>query len=157
MSSQENSVTTFHLGTILRQVWSMLTPQERRRTAIFLGVVLINSFLEVLGLSAVLPVIAVAAKPTSVEESHFLSWAYNSSAHLGIGSPREFLVLLAVLLFGIFLFKALVNLVVTFAVSRFSLNVGHRLSGEMWKYHFSSSLERMRSNETGRILEEINS
>ena len=156
MSSKENNVTAFHLGTILRQVWSMLTPRERRRTAIFLGVVLINSFLEVLGLSAVLPVIAVAAEPTAVEESHFLSWAYHSSAHLGISSPREFLVLLAALLFGIFLFKALVNLVVTFAVSRFSLNIGHRLSGEMWKHHFSSSLERMRSNETGRILEEIN-
>ena len=156
MSSKENSVTTFHLGTILRQVWSMLTDQERRRTAIFLGVVLVNSFLEVLGLSAVLPVIAVAAEPSSIEESHFLSWAYHASAHLGISSPREFLVLLAVLLFGIFLFKALVNLVVTFAVSRFSLTIGHRLSGEMWKHHFSSSLERMRSNETGRILEEIN-
>ena len=156
MSSKENSVTTFHLGTILRQVWSMRTPLERRRTAIFLGVVLVNSFLEVLGLSAVLPVIAVAAEPSSIEESHFLSWAYQSSAHLGISSPKEFLVLLAVLLFGIFLFKALVNLVVTFAVSRFSLTIGHRLSGEMWKHHFSSSLERMRSNETGRILEEIN-
>ena len=155
MSSKENNATTFHLGTILRQVWSMLTLLERRRTAIFLGVVLVNSFLEVLGLSAVLPVIAVAAEPSSIEESHFLSWAYHS-AHLGISSPREFLVLLAVLLFGIFLFKALVNLVVTFAVSRFSLTIGHRLSGEMWKHHFSSSLERMRSNETGRILEEIN-
>ena len=156
MSSKENNATKFHLGSILRQVWSMLTLQERRRAAFFLGVVLVNSFLEVLGLSAVLPVIAVAAEPTSVENSHFLSWAYHTSAHMGISSPREFLVLLAVLLFGIFLFKALVNLVVTFAVSRFSLNIGHRLSGEMWKHHFSSSLERMRSNETGRILEEIN-
>lgn len=134
----------------------MLTPQERRRTLFFLGVILVNSFLEVLGLSAVLPVIAVASEPASIVESHLLSWAYHASACWGIDSPREFLVLLAVLMFGIFLVKALVNLTVTFAVSRFSLNIGHRLSGEMWQHHFSSSLERMRSSETGRILEEIN-
>ena len=86
----------------------------------FLGVILVNSFLEVLGLSAVLPVIAVASEPASIEESHPLSWAYHASAFWGIDSHREFLVLLAVLMVGIFLIKALVNLIVTFAVSRFS-------------------------------------
>ena len=55
-----------------------------------------------------------------------------------------------------FLFKALFGLAVNLFQTRFSFSVAHRLSGQMWSYHFSQSLERMRGTDSGRILSEIN-
>ena len=37
------------------------------------------------------------------------------------------------------------------------MGIGHRISGMMWTFHFSQSLERMRSSESGQVLAEINS
>ena len=57
---------------------------------------------------------------------------------------------------GAFLFKAVFGLLVNLFQTRFSYSVAHRLSGQMWSYHFSQSLERMRGTNSGRILTEIN-
>ena len=52
---------------------------------------------------------------------------------------------------GAFLFKALFGLAVNLFQTRFSFSVAHRLSGQMWSYHFSQSLERM-PFDSGRIF-----
>ena len=57
---------------------------------------------------------------------------------------------------GAFLFKAMFGLLVNLFQTRISYSVAHRLSGQMWSYHFSQSLERMRGTDSGRILAEIN-
>ena len=57
---------------------------------------------------------------------------------------------------GAFLFNALFGHAVNLFQTRFSFSVAHRLSGQMWTYHFSQSLERMRGADSGRILSEIN-
>ena len=57
---------------------------------------------------------------------------------------------------GAFLFKAIFGLAVNLFQTRFSFSVAHRLSGQMWSYHFSQSLERMRGTDSGRILSEVN-
>ena len=62
----------------------------------------------------------------------------------------------SIALIAAFLFKALVNLGLNLIQTRYSFAIGHRISGLMWQYHFSQSLERMRSTESGRVLSEIN-
>ena len=57
---------------------------------------------------------------------------------------------------GAFLVQSRVWLLVNLFQTRFSYSVAHRLSGQMWSYHFSQSLERMRGTDSGRILSEIN-
>ena len=65
-------------------------------------------------------------------------------------------MLTSVLLVAAFLFKALFNLGLNLFQTRFSLGIGHRISGLMWQYHFAQSLEKMRSQKSGRVLAEIN-
>ena len=57
----------------------------------------------------------------------------------------------SIALIAAFLFKALVNLGLNLIQTRYSFAIGHRISGLMWQYHFSQSLERMRSTESGRV------
>ena len=72
-------------------------------------------------------------------------------------SEKRFLTLLCVLLIAAFLFKTLFGIWLNHVQSKFAFRVAHRMSGEVWLHHFSDSLERMRSKESGRVLTEINS
>ncbi len=118
--------------------------------------IFVNSFVEILGLAVVVPVIGLVVRPETIQTNHTLRVAYDAVVPLGIDTPSQFLIALCVLMIGAFLFKALFGLAVNLFQTRFSFSVAHRLSGQMWTYHFSQSLERMRGTDSGRILSEIN-
>lgn len=118
--------------------------------------IFINSIVEILGLTVVIPVIGLVVQPETIHSNPSLKSAFDTVAPLGINTPSRFLIALCGLMVGAFLFKALFGLAVNVFQTRFSFSVAHRLSGQMWSYHFSQSLERMRGNDSGRILTEIN-
>lgn len=155
-TGMKSSPPPFRVGHILRRVWRLLTSEERGKASIlFLGI-FVNSFVDILGLAAVVPVIGLVIQPGLIQSNPYLAYTFEASQSVGIASERGFLMLLSVALVGAFLFKALFNLVLNLYQTRFSFAIGHRISGLMWQYHFSQSLERMRSNESGQVLSEIN-
>lgn len=143
------------IGNIFRRVYRLLTPTERKKGVVMLFSVFLASVTELLGLAAVVPVIGLAIQPETIQRYAPLKTAFEYSQTFGVESEKHFLIALAIGLVGVFVFKALVALWLTLFQTRFSYGVAHRLSGQMWSYHFSQSLERMRSQETGQILSEI--
>ena len=118
--------------------------------------ILINSMVELLGLAVVVPVIGLVVQPETIQSNSTLKSAFDVVAPLGIDTPSRFLISLCGLMFGAFLFKAVFGLMVNLFQTRFSYSVAHRLSGQMWSYHFSRSLEKLRGTQSGQILSEIN-
>lgn len=135
----------------------MLNTSERKKFWILLVGVFANSFVEIIGLAAVIPVIGLALQPESIETNQFLKHAFRHAQSLGVQSPSGFLVLLCLGMILAFLFKAGFGLGTTLIQTRYSAKISHRLSGAMWNHHFKKSLEQMRSSNSGQILSEINS
>lgn len=151
-----DSAPPFNILGIFRRVWELMTPQEHRRAGlVFIGV-FVNSFVEIIGLAAVIPVIGLVIQPDLIHDNAFLARAFEWTSHVGINTERKFLMFASIALVATFLFKAMFNLGLNLIQTRFSLGIGHRISGLMWQYHFSQSLEKMRSNKSGRVLAEIN-
>ena len=118
--------------------------------------IFLNSFVQILGLATVLPVIGMVTKPEIITDNPYLARAFAFFNGFGIDTPNQFIALSAFGLIVAFSFKSLFTLTLQWLQSRFSMGIGHRLSGEMWAYHFSHSLERMRKKKSGRVLAEIN-
>ena len=146
----------FSILGILKRVWGMLTTKERGRAGLLFIGIIINSFVDIIGLAAVVPVIGLVINPELIHENEHLARAFELTSQMGIDTERKFLMLTSIALVAAFLFKALVNLGLNLIQTRYSFAIGHRISGLMWQYHFSQSLERMRSTESGRVLSEIN-
>ena len=142
----------FSILGILKRVWAMLTQKERRRAGLLFIGIIINSFVDILGLAAVVPVIGLVINPELIHENEYLARAFQWTSQVGIDTERRFLMFTSIALIAAFLFKALVNLGLNLIQTRYSFAIGHRISGLMWQYHFSQSLERMRSTESGRVL-----
>lgn len=156
MAEAKSIPRPFKVTEVFPRVWRMMTKREKQKSGIlFLGTI-INSFVEILGLAAVLPVIGLVLKPELIQSNTYLARAFEFTSLVGIDSEKKFLILTAVLLIAAFVFKALFSLGLNLFQTRFSLGIGHRLSGLMWQYHFAQSLERMRSTQSGRVLAEIN-
>ena len=146
----------FSILGILKRVWAMLTKKERSRAGVLFIGIIVNSFVDIIGLAAVVPVIGLVINPELIHENEYLARAFEWTSQVGIDTERRFLMFASIALIAAFLFKALVNLGLNLIQTRYSFAIGHRISGLMWQYHFSQSLERMRSTESGRVLAEIN-
>ncbi|MDA0728866.1 MAG: ABC transporter ATP-binding protein [Bacteroidetes bacterium] len=146
----------FGIPSILRRVWRLLTPEERRRTGLILVGIAVNSVIDIGGLTVVIPVIGLVIDPGLIHDNALLARAYEGSRSWGVGSETQFLVAMALGLMAAFAFKAIFNFALNLVQTRFSFGVGHRMSRVMWKHHFSQRLERLRTTASGRVLEEIN-
>ena len=142
---------------ILKRVYALLNAGERRFAFGLLGLVLVNSLVDLLGLAAVIPVIGLVVEPELLASNPLIAGLFDFAYRLGVASEKQFLAVLCALLVAAFLFKTVFGIWMNHIQSRFGFRVAHRLSGALWMHHFSDSLERMRSKESGRILTEINS
>ena len=95
---------------------------SQRRKAIWMFILLLmTSFLDVLGLASLVPVMMVAAEPGGVEKSRVFSVIYHA---FDFQSERNFLLMLILLVFLYFLFKNLFSTWVNYQQTDFTTKVG---------------------------------
>lgn len=146
----------FFVWNVIQRVYLLLNESERRKvTLIILGIV-INSFIDILGLSAVLPLIGIIIEPELIQTNVFLAKSYEAVQPLGVDHETKFLIFLSFLTLGAFVFKAIFGLTVVALQTRFSFSVAHRMAGTMWRAHFQKSLHHLNSSDSGRLIAEIN-
>ena len=118
--------------------------------------IFVNSIVEILGLAVVVPVIGLVVQPETIQTNPTLKSAFDVVAPLGINTPSRFLIALCGLMIGAFLFKAIFGLAVNLFQTRFSFRWLTALSGQMWSYHFSQSLQGHAETDSGTYPSEIN-
>jgi ABC-type multidrug transport system fused ATPase/permease subunit len=145
----------------IKKLLDLLSPSERKRAGLLLGMILAMAFLDMLGVASILPFIAVLANPSLVETNPMLSWAYKFSANLGIGSIEEFLFLLGLLVFTLLIFSLAFKALTTYAQTRFALmreySVGRRLVEGYLHQPYSWFLNRHSADLGKTILSEVQS
>jgi ABC-type multidrug transport system fused ATPase/permease subunit len=98
-----------------------LTSAQKRKTVWLFILTLISSFMEVIGLASLVPVMMVAAEPGGVQKSKYFGPVYQT---IGFQSEAHFLLFLIVLIFAFFLLKSLFSVWVNYMQSRFTAEVG---------------------------------
>ena len=118
--------------------------------------ILVNSIVDILGLSAILPVIGLVVAPEKIEANPVTRSLFEVAQSFGVANRQEFLMALCVLLIAAFLFKALFGLSVNLLQSRFSFGVSQRITSEVWTHYFTQSIEDLGASNSGQILAKIN-
>ncbi|MBF9236755.1 ABC transporter ATP-binding protein [Hymenobacter sp. BT683] len=110
-------------GIIARSLNSIryyLTPSQKRKALWMMVLLLITSFLDVLGLASLVPVMMVAAEPGGVQKSKLFSPVYN---FFEFESERTFLLYLIIIIFVFFLVKNAFSTWVNYMQNRFVANI----------------------------------
>ena len=130
--------------TTYRQLFALLDRAERRRVFALLVLITLMALIDLIGVAAVLPFLAVAADPEVALESAVLTAVYKQS---GVSSDREFLILLGGLVLVFILAGMTVKLVGQYCIIRFSHGRNRSFSrrllahylGQPYTWHLSSN------------------
>ncbi len=141
---------------MLKKINYVLDRRQKINLLILLIIIFIGAFVELLGVSAVMPLIEVATQPQQIHEKWYFVLI---SDYTGITDSSQMLVLLAVMLIVIYVLK---NTYVTIMYSfqyRFIFNNQQRLSVRMMKsymqqdylFHVSKNVAELQRNITNDV------
>jgi len=143
----------------LKKLLSLLTPPERKRAGLLLGMILTMALLDMIGVVSIMPFMAVVANPEQVETNAILKTAYAVSNNFGINTTEEFLFLLGMLVFVLLLVSLAFKALTTYAQLRFTLmreySIGKRLVEGYLHQPYSWFLSRHSADLGKTILSEV--
>lgn len=106
---------------MLKKLFDLLTPPERKRACALMGMVLIMAFLDMLGIASIMPFMAVLTNPELVQTNAVLNKIFSTSNHIGIKTTDQFLFALGVLVFALLVISLAFKALTTYAQTRFAL------------------------------------
>ena len=142
--------------TTYRKVLRLLTPRERKRGALVLGMVVIMALLETAGVASVAPFLSVLGNPSMVETNPILSRLYTG---LGFASTDSFLMLLGAGAFALIVVAAGFRTLTLYAMNRYIQMRGHSLSERLLETYlrqpYTFFLDRHSGDMAKGILSEV--
>ncbi|WP_018866785.1 MULTISPECIES: hypothetical protein [unclassified Thioalkalivibrio] len=111
-----------------RKALALLTPKEKRRGGLVLGMVIIMAVLETAGVASVMPFLSVLGNPVVVQTNPVLNTVYEG---LGFTSVDAFILALGAAAFGLILFAAFFRSLTHYAMNRFVVARWHRFGDRL--------------------------
>lgn len=141
--------------TTFRQFSAMFDKAEQRKFVLLGALTTLMALIDLIGVAAVLPFLAVAADPQAAQDSAPLLWLYNVS---GVSSDRGFILLLGGFLLAFILIGLAVKLVTQYSIIRFAHDCNHSFSRRLLARYlfrpYAWHLDRNSADLGGAILTE---
>jgi ATP-binding cassette, subfamily B, bacterial PglK len=144
---------------VINKLLDLLSPPERMRAGMLMGMILLMAFLDMLGVASILPFMAVLANPDQVQTNAILNTVFITSRHIGIHSTEQFLFALGVLFYLLFVTSLAFKALTTYAQIRFALmreySVSKRLVHGYLYQPYNWFLNRHSADLSKTILSEV--
>ena len=144
----------------INKLFSLLTRDEQKRLMLLFFVVLLMGLVELLGLTSILPFVAMLSDPNIVENNSLLNWAFQTSSIFGIENKKQFLFFSGVLTFILLVFSLVVKSVTTYLQINFTAstkyNIEKRIITGYLNQSYSWFLDRHSADLGKNILSEVN-
>jgi ABC-type bacteriocin/lantibiotic exporter with double-glycine peptidase domain len=145
--------------SLIAELWSVLTPPQRRRVMGAQAISVAMAFSTVTGIAAIAPFFAVLGEPRLIDQNKLLHWLY---AEAGFSSRHAFVVALGFGFIGVALIANLVNVLGGLALNRLALRIGVELQATLFRaylrrpyaFHAATSSTTLFNNivhETARV------
>ncbi len=137
----------------------ILTPQEFKKAALLLIMILIMAILDMIGVASILPFITVLTNPNIIETNSILNTMFHSTRVFGVETDQQFLFVLGIVVFVLLVISILFKAITTYAQLRFvqmrGYSIGKRLVEGYLHQPYSWFLGRNSSELGKNILSEV--
>lgn len=123
------------MKSTLKRIYGLFDRKERQTLIVLFCLGLTVSIIETLGISLLVPFIAIATTPKLILENLYLKTVFE---YLNLESTIEFVVVLGIMLIVFFFIRAIVNLVHLNAITRFSNEKQHKLKVKLFSAYINS-------------------
>lgn len=147
----------------LRELYSLLTTEQRGKLLRLQILVVLMSFAEIAGVASIAPFMALVGDMSQLEGEGRLSAVYRAS---GLHDPHTFLFWLGIAVLGVLTLAALISTFTIWQLSMYGARVGAELSSRLYRHYMhqpwlfhasgsSSQLTNQIAQETQRITNAI--
>jgi len=140
------------VGYVFRSLQTLLTPAQKKRSALIFLTATLISLADVVGLSAMVPVLMLAIDRSFLEKSSKLRWVFET---FGFQTESAFLILLIVLILCFFLLKNIFALLLYRFTRNNAVSIVSYLSEIKYRNYFSNNPEGLHAAEQGRFQEKV--
>lgn len=144
---------------VIKQIFSLLTLEQRKRFYILQVLVILMAFTELLGIASIAPFMALVGDMSLLEKDGIYSKLYQL---LGINDPVNFLFIIGVAVLIVLALSTIVSMFTTWRLSLYASSIGVQLADRLythymqqdWQFHASGSsaqLTKQVSTESVRI------
>jgi ABC-type multidrug transport system fused ATPase/permease subunit len=119
---------------LFADLWSILTPKQRRDILTMQIVSIAMAFSTITGIAAIAPFFAVLGQPQLIDRNSLLHWAY---VYGGFSDRRGFVVALGVAFITVMLLANLINVLGSLAMSRLAVRIGNELQSTLFGEYLS--------------------
>ncbi|WP_435230923.1 ABC transporter ATP-binding protein [Pseudopelagicola sp. nBUS_20] len=130
------------------KLWVHFSKNLKYFSIILTMLAFIVSILEVLGISSIVPFLAILADPSVIEDNEFISYLFEKAMYLGIGSYEDFTKVVAVSAISLFIFSILGRAFYNFLTIKFIAGCEYELSVAMFKKYVTSDYEHVIANDS---------
>ncbi|WBA13979.1 ABC transporter ATP-binding protein [Salinivibrio proteolyticus] len=137
---------------LIKELFYLLTPQQRKRFYLLQILVLAMAMLEVVGIASIGPFMALVGDISLIEKNDFLSsfYAYSNSE-----SPYDFLFILGVLVLLTLGAASAVSMITTWLISIFSFKIGTEISDRLFRHYLRQNWLFHSSGTTAQFIKQV--
>lgn len=143
----------------LTKILDLLTPPERKRAGLLLGMILIMALMDMIVVASIMPFMAVLANPQLLETNAFLNKGFHASGALSVTTSEQFLFVLGILIFVFLVVSQAFKALTVYTQTRFTLmreySIGKRLVEGYLYQPYSWFLNRHSADIGKTILSEV--
>ncbi len=131
----------------------VLFQKEDQLNFFFLSLaIMLNSFLEILGISLIVPFISLLAHPAMLETNRYLHWVYQT---FSFHSFLQFMIVLDIVIIAVFIIKNVVLFLLAFLQARFILNKQTYICARLFKAYLLSPYKFHLQRNLGQFQERL--
>ena len=144
---------------IIKKLFYLLTPHERKRMGLLLIMMLLMALLDMIGVASIMPFIAVLSNPEIIQENSILNTLFEYSGRFGVETNEQFFFFLGIIIFVLLIFSLTFKALTTYAQFRFTLlrefTIGKRLIEGYLHQPYSWFLNRHSADLGKTILSDV--
>ena len=128
--------------------WALLDPSEKRQGIVVLMIMILAALFSAGMVGSIMPFLAVLGDPSKIQDVGILNRAYESG---GFTSTYSFLIALGGVSLGVIVVASLVQILRSYAVSRFAMMRVHSLSYKFLSLYLRQPYEFFLNHHTGEM------
>lgn len=144
---------------MIKKFLFLLSRTERKNLKTLMGMILIMSFFDVLGVASIFPFISVLVNPEIIQTNQILKTAFVICNNIGVNTNEQFLFVLGILVFVVLVISLSFKAITTYFQNKFTLmleySIGKRLAEGYLYQPYSWFLNRHSADLGKTILSEV--
>ncbi len=137
---------------LVKNLFELLSPNQRKRFYVLQFLVIIASVFEILGVASIIPFMALVGDMSQLEQNTFIAEIYRQS---GITSESQFIFLVGLCVLGLLFASMIISIFTIWGLSMFANKIGTEIADRLYTYYLNQDWLFHASGSSAQLTKKI--